>query len=652
MGKSLRDQIDHMGITPTSARWTRVFHLAGEHFYFFFPFMVVLTVFCWFLTYGTWKLFEADDQRGFADRFYDAQAFSLLQGRLDVPPEAIGFEAFVHDGKTYGYFGLGPAILRVPLLALFPSLEGRLSRLFMLLACVANMIVVFQLIHTVRYLYRLDRSLSALEKTAYALFFLLAGLGSTNIFLASRSFVYHEAIMLGATFGLLFYHLFLRYLVNRQPRCLLFACLAAFFCCACRPSLGAGPMFTLVLFVTSRLLSLAWKEDKPSRLAGILARAGLYDIVAVPRIGRHLCVAGGTVVVTVCFFLLISYAKFGTLNGAPLDRYAAWQSFGWETYEKIDGKMFHLCNLRAGLYNYLSPDKIAFSNIFPWVYPTDQITHFPESKLGWNDYWSSIPISKPALFILSFLGVCSAFIADSKSRQRILRLPLLGSLGGGVAIFVLVGYVERYVHDCYPFMLLAGAAGLHVILVRTNQLVKPAACLVVALLTVFSVYTNTALALVYQRELIVNEAFPSKWFAEKSAEFQEWRRNVDRFFGQTSVAPLADHELVNLGLEGSVDEVDADCVHGWAWISSRPNKALYVDIYDGDTLLTTSPAFLFRQDLFEEGIGNGRHGFQCTLPQGLNDGRSHTVRVKVSGSSLEIPGSPKAVIFNDPVTSE
>jgi hypothetical protein len=43
-------------------------------------------------------------QAGFLESFYDAQAQSLLHGRIDVPPEAIATEAFMRNGKAYGYF--------------------------------------------------------------------------------------------------------------------------------------------------------------------------------------------------------------------------------------------------------------------------------------------------------------------------------------------------------------------------------------------------------------------------------------------------------------------------------------------------------------------------------------------------------------------
>src|SRR6516164_11186678 len=40
----------------------------------------------------------------------------LLRGEFDVDPTAISFEGSLRDGKTYTYFGIFPALLRLPLL--------------------------------------------------------------------------------------------------------------------------------------------------------------------------------------------------------------------------------------------------------------------------------------------------------------------------------------------------------------------------------------------------------------------------------------------------------------------------------------------------------------------------------------------------------
>ena len=75
------------------------------HRWFVLMTAVCATAFAWMVTDGTFQFGFAES---FGD-FYDYQAASLLQGRLDVPAGVLSGEAFVVDGKTYGYFGIAPA---------------------------------------------------------------------------------------------------------------------------------------------------------------------------------------------------------------------------------------------------------------------------------------------------------------------------------------------------------------------------------------------------------------------------------------------------------------------------------------------------------------------------------------------------------------
>jgi hypothetical protein len=95
--------------------------------------------------------------------------------------------------------------------------------------------------------------------------------------------------------------------------------------------------------------------------------------------------------------------------------------------------------------------------------------------------------------------------------------------------------------------------------------------------------------------------------------------------------------------EGSLDGVSGATITGWAWDSKRPDTPIAVDIYDGATLLATGRADLMREDLVQARIGNGEHGFIYPTPARLKDGKSHTIRVRISGADKELGGSPKAL---------
>src|SRR5438309_1739798 len=167
-----------------------------DHAYILPSLLISLVVCAWFVTWGDWKLFEPEQFCG----FYDAQTLSMIDGRLDVPPAAIGCEAFVFQGKTYGYFGIAPALLRLPLVIASDGMDGLWSRLMMMAAATINLICAYQILRTVRG----QQRVTARTKLLHSLFIICAGIGSTNVFLVARSFTYHEAIMWAGTFALLF----------------------------------------------------------------------------------------------------------------------------------------------------------------------------------------------------------------------------------------------------------------------------------------------------------------------------------------------------------------------------------------------------------------------------------------------------------------
>ena len=85
------------------------------------PFLMVL----W--NFGLRPLRTAVPTRVFSN-FYELQARALMHGHLDVPRGSLSIEAFRVSGRDYMYFPPLPAILRMPILAITDSLDGRMTR--------------------------------------------------------------------------------------------------------------------------------------------------------------------------------------------------------------------------------------------------------------------------------------------------------------------------------------------------------------------------------------------------------------------------------------------------------------------------------------------------------------------------------------------
>ena len=374
----------------------------------------------------------------------------------------------------------------------------------------------------VRQLFLFDTEPRGVEKWLYSLFIWIAGLGSANIYLGSRTFMYHEPIIWGAAFALLFYLSFLRYVIRPRFVTLLLASIFCVLAFQTRAPQGAGTVFCLGLFAVFTCLTALTQ-----------ARGGIFDLFGLPKVARpytHAGVAVLAILVSVGTYSLMNYAKFESWSGMPLHLYKRYPLFNeMETYRRIEGKAFHLSNARMMAYDYFHPVKIRFAEPFPWVYLAEaadaEEARFAEAKLDFASEFSSFPASQTALVFLSVFGICAAVFARSASRRTNLRLPLLSAAVAGSLILFFINIAQRYLHDFYPFWIIAAAAGLHQVLTIRTPVTRWIIWLILVPLVLYSAYVNTAFALVHQRE--VSHAYGNPWFEEKSNEFKQWRESID-----------------------------------------------------------------------------------------------------------------------------
>ena len=202
-----------------------------------------MAICAWFVTWGDWNLFDREHFCG----FYDAQARSLIAGRLDVPQAAIGTESFTFHGRTYGIPESVRRCFGSPWF-LFKNMDGRWSRVMMFIACSLNLICVYGLLTLVR---REQVANWRKRRVLHSLFILCAGIGSTNVFLVARSFMFDEVIMWGGTFALLFTWTILSYLARPSKTLLVLASSFAFMSLHSRATVGVGPLLVLIVVAGS-----------------------------------------------------------------------------------------------------------------------------------------------------------------------------------------------------------------------------------------------------------------------------------------------------------------------------------------------------------------------------------------------------------------
>jgi hypothetical protein len=480
----------------TGWSWEQVWR---RHRYILPSFLISLVVCTWFVTWGDWKFFEPED---FCS-FYDAQARSLIHGHLDVPRAAIGSEAFTFQGKTYGYFGIGPALLRIPLVVLFQKMDGLWSRLMMMIACTISLICTYCIIRMVRAAPAVNRRT---ERVLHSLFILCAGIGSTTVFLVGRSFTYHEAIMWGGAFALLFTCTILKYLARPRPSLLVLAGLFAFMSFHCRPTAGAGALLAMCVLTAI----LAWRAATKSQAAHSLLACGM-----MARPFRHALIAAVAVFITLGTYFGVNYAKFRTFSSVPLQYYDFYAEFPLRM-RLAGGKQIHLENIPTGMATYFGLHGMRLDDKFPWFYLADEATIVGSPAIDLIDEFSTFPISMPALTLLALIG-CAPLVLGSEDMIRCARLPAVALLIGGGIVLASVGITERYLHDLYPALIIFSTAGVCRI-ASTKRPLGITALIVV--LSAISITLNCSFALVHQREDF--GAPPAKL-----AEFEDFQESIN-----------------------------------------------------------------------------------------------------------------------------
>ena len=225
---------------------------------------------------------------------FDSQAEHFLRGNVDVDGEAIRWEAMIIDRKARMYFGPFPAFLRIPLNLIYPAGHGMWSRISGFLAGeIALLAFAGLLTDALR-----NSSLSARARNWFGSA-CLAGFvfGTPLLFLLGNLSIYNEAIIwaFAWTLAALFFAIRSRSTEGRAQT----VSLGAFSFCA------AAALLSRVTFGAPLLL-----------IAPILA-------IHIPRDNRwrqwttlFLPLGAG-----LCFYLLLSYARFGTFAGISLDHY-------------------------------------------------------------------------------------------------------------------------------------------------------------------------------------------------------------------------------------------------------------------------------------------------------------------------------------------
>ena len=407
--------------------------------------------------------------------FYDLQAVSLMNGRLDIEAGEAGIEAFVVNGKEFLYFPPGPAILRLPVMVFTDHWDGKLTALSMLLAWAVFVLLSGRLLWTVRQQLRPDAPLGRWE---LGLFGLLHGSicgGSVVLYLAALPWVYHEAYIWSialTTGGML---LLIR--IYRSPRRRDVALLAA-----------------CVLGVVLVRTTAGWGLAAASVLLALIARWGRRDD-GMRRLAIPLALAG---LVPLAIGIAVNWAKFQHPYLFPLDKqvYTELSAQRRLALDANGGDLVGARILPTTLVNYFRPDAVRFSGLFPYVtLPADPAPTYGGSVIDQSYRTGSVVAFMPLLFGLSIWGLVAMVRSGSRQATQALRVPMLGAMacGGPVLLYGYLAY--RYTSEFMPILILSSAIGMASLVTKWSDrtvTVKRRVLGAAVALSAFGAYANFA----------------------------------------------------------------------------------------------------------------------------------------------------------------
>jgi hypothetical protein len=491
------------GVAPDGGRPRRRWFVAG-----WAGGAVGLLVQAWMLTAGTFRLFAW--QR--VSDFYDAQAHAWLDGTWAIEPKLLGIEAFYVGDEAYMYQPPVPALLRVPVAAFTDRLDGRLTALSMLLAAVVATVFVIRLSWRVRTLVRADAPVGRLDQVVAAVLVAVVVGGSSLVFAASRPWVYHEAIAWGVALSLASYDHVIAYVHRPSARSLLWAGIFATLAFLTRASVGFGPVAALALLAGAALVG------------AVRASLRRRDVAAGERLLRWTSWFGGqddtrwrtvgflagAAALPVVIYATVNAVKFGTPFSIPFDQqgFTRVDAGRREMLALNGGSYFRWQFVPTNLFQYARPDMLGFTGRFPFVtFPTKPVHVFGQLRYDLIDATASLPATFPVLMLPGLAGLAAIVrpwrrLGDVEVRP--LRIPVLAAIVGTVSVLN-IGYIaHRYLADFLPLVLLCSLVAVHLLVAaaaRGERRGTGARWVLggLAVLAVFSVWTNLSLAWTFQR---------------------------------------------------------------------------------------------------------------------------------------------------------
>lgn len=377
---------------------------------------------------------------GLWSNFFDLQARALFAGHFWIPKGNLGIEAFVIDGRDQMYFGPFPALLRMPVLALTDSADGRLTAPSMLLAWLTAAMFTNLLVWRLRVMLRDDAALGRAESTSLGAFIAAVLCGSSLLFLAAVPAVYYEAIAwgvalsLGSLFGLL--GVLERPSIARVTGTAMVTTAAVL----ARSTVGWGCVVGLILTALWFALGKGGPERRRWSIPVLIAA---FSALAVG--------------------CAVTWAKFGAPFAWPMQAqvYTRLSPNRRAFLRANDGQISGAQFLASNLLAYLRPDGLRIGPLYPFfTLPATPPTPVGNVVMDMTYRTPGIPASMTFLFFSALWGTAMAFRRGAAKAWRLMRIPILAGAAASAGVLLWGGIAARFTADFIPLLVIGGAAGM------------------------------------------------------------------------------------------------------------------------------------------------------------------------------------------------
>lgn len=479
--------------------------------------LIAVAVFVLLATWGQpWDLFE---KGAYSSDFYDAQAQAMADGHLDIPGQIAGIEGIQVGGKTQIYFGVGPAIMRLPLSGWLNGLTGRLGVTSMVVA--AGVLGIF----SARLLGR-SRKLVDPDAVLAPWWFGVMAAGSIistpALFAAARSNVYHEAAIWGCAASLAGLDFVVRWWREPSRRNLVAAVIVGAFAVSCRLTSGIAPALALGLFG----VVLGLRRERSRALTAVA--------------GAALALLG---------FVAFNWLRFRSLFSQPAESqiYSQTNEARKQFLAANGGRIVGFQFLPTTVVRYFSPFAMGWQRMFPFVKfgplqrPIGDVVFD-----GVSGQSSSIVLGAPVFFFVAVVGGWWTATSD-RTREWIVVVTAAVIAAFGTLAFGSIQH--RYLIDLVPAVIVLACPGVWVLNRRwgaRSSGVRRSLVVIAVVVSLFAMWLQVSLAL-------ETRAFVMNPIASESKSFVALQNAIDRRLFESPPPNLKQLTGAELPRDGDID---------------------------------------------------------------------------------------------------